>query len=139
MILPMAASCSSRRTVEYRAGFQVKVNTSDDQCIHKVELLIDGTVAQTLTAAPFDFTTDAALAKGSHTIQVKSYDALNQAAASATITIGGGGNGNGGGDGDGDTTDVTGGCSTGGSHGTTGTLALLVATVFALRRRRARR
>jgi uncharacterized protein (TIGR03382 family) len=138
---PAVSIASPADGSKVQAGFQVKVNTSDDQCIHKVELLIDGTVVQTLTAAPFEFTTDAALAKGSHTIQVKSYDALNGAAASATITVGGGGNGNGDGDGDGDgdTTDVTGGCSTGGSHGTTGTLALLVATAFALRRRRARR
>ena len=117
------------------AGFQVQVNTTDDQCIHKVELLIDGAVAQTLTAAPFTFTTDGGLASGMHTIQVKSYDALNQATASTTVSVGGGG----GGDPGSDVTDVTGGCSTGGGRGATGTLALMLATAFALRRRRARR
>jgi uncharacterized protein (TIGR03382 family) len=137
---PTVAIASPADGSKVQAGFQVKVNTSDDQCIHRVEILIDGVVAQTLTQAPYEFTTDAALAKGAHTIEVKSYDAINApSTARASITVGGGGNGDGTGDDVNDSTDVSGGCSTGGSHGTTGTLALLFATVFALRRRRARR
>ncbi len=121
------------------AGFEVQATAADDQCILKVELLIDGAVVETKTAAPFTFTTDPALTKGSHTIEVKTYDAFNQSTARSTVTVGGGGNGTGGGDGPDDGTDVTGGCSTGGGNGTAGTLALLLGTLFALRRRRARR
>ncbi|HWU86061.1 MAG TPA: M4 family metallopeptidase [Kofleriaceae bacterium] len=137
---PTVAIASPANGARVASGFQVQVNTTDDQCINKVELLIDGTVAQTLTAAPFNFTTDASLASGSHMIEVKSYDAFNQSTASAMITVGGGGNGNGNGNGgnnQGSENDVTGGCATGG--GATGTLALLLAAAFALRPRRARR
>ena len=131
----IAAPASGARVT---AGFQVQVNASDNVCLHKVELLVDGAVVQTLTAAPFNFTAPAALAAGPHTIQVKSYDAFNQATASSTVTISGtGGAADDGGDGDG--SDVTGGCTTGGGRGATGTLALMLATMFALRRRRARR
>jgi len=97
------------------AGFQVQVNTTDDQCINKVELLVDGAVAQTLTAAPFTFTTNAALANGMHSIQVKSYDAFNSAVANAKVTVGGStANGDGG---SGGSNDVSGGCNTGGGAG----------------------
>jgi uncharacterized protein (TIGR03382 family) len=127
---PTVAIASPADGEQVAAGFQVQASVTDDQCIHKVELLVDGAVTQTLTAAPFAFTTDAALAVGQHTIQVKAYDAFNQAVASSTITIDGG-------DGDGDG-DSTGGCATG-SNGAPGALALMLATAFALRRRRARR
>jgi vibriolysin len=129
---PTVAIAAPAEGERVTAGFAVQANVADDQCIDKVELLIDGVVTQTLTAAPFAFTTDAALATGAHTIEVKAYDAFNQAAASATITIPGD---NGDGDGDGDS---DGGCATGG-NGAPGALALMLATAFALRRRRARR
>jgi uncharacterized protein (TIGR03382 family) len=129
---PTVSIASPANGARVTPGFQIQVNAADDQCIHKVELLVDGAVTQTLTAAPFTFTADAALASGTHTIEVKSYDAFNQATASATVTIGGG-------TGPGGEDDVTGGCATGGGRGATGTLALMLATMFALRRRRARR
>jgi len=114
---PTVAITSPASGARVTAGFQVQVTTADDQCIQKVELLVDGTVAQTLTAAPFTFTTDAGLASGSHMIQVKTYDAFNQAVANSMVTVSGGGTGGGTGNGDGGgdvSNDVTGGCNTGG-------------------------
>jgi uncharacterized protein (TIGR03382 family) len=138
---PTVAITSPANGAKVTAGFDVQVNTSDNNCINKVELLIDGAVAQTVTTAPYNFTTDASLARGSHMIEVKSYDAFGSSSATATVQVGGGGTGtgggDGGGDGDGPETDVTGGCSTGG-NGAAGSLALMFAAVFALRRRRAR-
>jgi uncharacterized protein (TIGR03382 family) len=133
-------------------GFQVQVNATDDQCILKVELSIDGALVETKTEPPFTFMTDANLAPGMHTIQVTTYDASNTSTATATVTIGGGG----GGGGDVCTVDdqcpdgeicVSGhcqvesdppgcGCATDGRRGAAGSLALLLATAFALRRRR---
>jgi len=140
---PTTAITAPANNASLKAGFQVQVNASDDQCINKVELLIDGALVQTLTAAPFNFTTDPNLAKGSHTIQVKTYDAFNASTANSTVEVTGPGTGAGTGGGaaddggSGDGNDVTGGCSTGG-NGATGALALMLATMFVLRRRRTR-
>jgi len=130
--VPPTVSIKSPATgAKVAAGFSVEADASDDQCISKVELLVDGTVAQTLTAAPFTFTTPTALSTGSHTVQVKSYDAFNQAAASATVSVTGGGTGGNGGTGNNGTggtgnngtggtsgsNDITGGCNAGGGAG----------------------
>lgn len=138
---PTVAIMSPATGAKVAAGFQVNVTTADDQCIHKVELLVDGAVAQTLDAPPYTFTTNAALASGSHTVEVKSYDAFNSTSATATVTIsgngGGNGPGNGGGDGDGsddENSDVTGGCQAGGSGA--GLLLGLALVGLAARRRR---
>lgn len=131
------------------AGFPVEVNANDDQCILRVELSIDGTVVDTATAPPFTFSTDAGLAPGTHTVQVTTYDTSSQATDTVTITVAGTCT----------TDDQCGGdehcdgsvcqpgapdgggcCQTGSSgRGAVGTLALMLATAFALRRRRARR
>jgi uncharacterized protein (TIGR03382 family) len=130
-------------------GFQVEVNAADDTCILKVELSIDGALVDTKTAPPFTFMTDANLAPGMHTIQVTTYDASNTSTDTATVTIGGGGGG------DVCTVDdqcpdgeicVSGhcqvesdppgcGCATDSRRGAAGSLVLLLATAFALRRR----
>jgi MYXO-CTERM domain-containing protein len=131
---PTVAITSPASGAKVSAGFTVEVNTTDDKCINKVELLIDGVVAQTLTAPPYTFTTAATLANGAHTLEVRSYDALNQATASANVTVGGGGNGGGDGDGDADS-ELTGGCNVGGQAGG-GFLLLGLAALLRLRRRR---
>jgi uncharacterized protein (TIGR03382 family) len=139
---PTTAITAPANNARLTAGFQVQVTAADDQCINKVELLIDGALVQTLTAAPFNFTTDPNLAKGSHMIQVKTYDAFSASTATSTVDVTGPGTGGGTGGGaddggSGSDTDVTGGCSTGG-NGAAGALALMFATAFALRRRRTR-
>jgi hypothetical protein len=138
-------------------GFQIQVNATDDQCILKVEVSIDGTLIKTLTAPPFTVTTDAALAPGTHTIQVTTYDASRQSTDTATVTLRGGGGGDGGGVcttdeqcADGETCDAgtcrpasdggggggNGGCATDGRGGAAGSVGLALAMMLALRRRR---
>ncbi len=148
---------------EVAPGFAVQVNAADDQCILKVELSIDGSVVATASAPPFSFMTDVNLAPGDHTIQVTTFDASNMSTDTVKVTVGrtpgGGGGGGGGGDGEVCTTNdqcpegetcqsgrcqIEGeapgcGCATGGSRGAAGSLVLLLATAFALRRRRTRR
>jgi Thermolysin metallopeptidase, alpha-helical domain/Bacterial Ig domain len=131
---PTVAITSPAEGERVTAGFQVQVTSADDKCIQKVELLIDGAVVQTLTAAPYTFTSSATLAAGAHTIEVRSYDAFNQATATANVKVGGTGTGPGGGDGDGGDTDVTGGCNTTGGAG--GGLLLCLAFLLVGRRRR---
>jgi uncharacterized protein (TIGR03382 family) len=142
---PDHAITSPAEGAKVTAGFPVQVNATDNLCVDKVELLVDGVVKQTLTAAPYALTAPTDLTKGDHTIEVKTYDAFQSSSARVTVNVtgggtgGGGGNGDGGGDGDvNDGTDVQGGCSTGG-NGAAGSLAMMFAAVFALRRRRARR
>lgn len=134
-------------------GFQVQVNATDDRCILKVELSIDGNLVGTAIAPPFDFTTDVALAPGSHTIQVTTYDAGNQSTDTVTVTVGGGACTADDQCGGGETCesgtcqpagpDTDGnpgcGCASGDGRGAAGSLVLVFATAFALRRRRARR
>jgi Zn-dependent metalloprotease len=132
-------------------GFQVEVATADDQCINKVELVIDGVVAQTLTAAPFTFTTNSSLAAGDHAIEVRSYDAFNRVTASRNVKVGsdgggnngggnngggnnGGGNNGSGSDSDGGAESLSGGCSA--ASGSGSGLLLGLALVLGLRRRR---
>lgn len=139
---PAVAITSPATGAKVTPGFQVQVTSTDNSCISKVELVVDGTVAQTLTAAPYTFTTSASLAAGAHMIEVRSYDSVNQATATAMVTVGGGGNGTGKGDGTGnglgggdDSNDVTGGCNAGGAGGA-GTCGLLLAGLALARRRR---
>ncbi|MEZ4359042.1 MAG: M4 family metallopeptidase [Kofleriaceae bacterium] len=134
-VAPTAQITAPAADAKVDAGFAVEATVTDDTCVHKVELWIDGTLAQTLTAAPYSFTTDTNLAAGAHTVELRAYDAFNVTSSTANVTIGGKGNGGGGGgDGDGDNSTLTGGCSTGGTSG--GGLLLGLALVLGLRRRR---
>jgi Zn-dependent metalloprotease len=134
---PTVAITSPAVGASVASGFQVQVSSTDDKCIHKVELLIDGAVAQTLTAAPYIFTTSATLASGAHTIEVKAYDAFNQASATSNVKINGGGSGTGsGGQSGDDDSEVTGGCATGTGGATGSWLLLCLALVLRPRRRR---
>lgn len=136
---PTVAITAPASGAKVAPGFQVQVTTADDKCINKVELVIDGSVVQTLTAAPFTFTADAALSNGAHTIEVRSYDAFNKATATSNVTLsgssGGGGNGAGSGTDGGNAEEITGGCSVGGSGGAAG-LLLGLAMMLGARRRR---
>lgn len=131
---PAVAITSPANNAKVSAGFQVQVDTTDDQCINKVELLVDGAVVQTLTAAPYTFTAPS-LAAGSHDLVVKSYDTANQAVSGTVrVNLGGGGNGGGGGDGSG-SNDITGGCNTGGGSGSLALVMLGLGFVVVRRRR----
>jgi vibriolysin len=146
---PTVAITAPMDGAQVAPGFPVEATASDDQCILKVELSIDGALVQTLTEPPFTFMTDPSLAPGPHMIQVTTYDASTQATDTAMVTIGGGACTTDDQCGDGETCesgtcqptrDAPGcGCHTGSGRGAAGSLALLLATAFALRRRRTRR
>lgn len=130
---PTVAITSPANNASVAAGFQVQVDTADETCISKVELLVDGSVVETKFEGPYAFTMPTSIASGAHDIVVKSYDTATSA-TSTTVKVrlgGGGGNGDGTGDPNGD---LTGGCSTGGSG--SGLLLGLFGLAFAIRRRR---
>jgi Zn-dependent metalloprotease len=148
---PTTEIVSPATNAKVTSGFEVQVNASDDQCILKIEVAIDGAVVGTAAAAPATFPTDPNLAPGLHTITVTTYDTSNKTTAMATVTVAGPG------DGGVCTTDeqcsddevcVSGncrpdpggcGCATDGRRGALGSLAFAFAAAFALRRRRPRR
>ncbi len=132
-IPPTVAITSPANNAAVSAGAAIQVNTDDETCISKVELLVDGNVVETKFEAPYGFTLPSDLANGSHDLVVKSYD-TGSSATSTTVKVRlgpGGGNGDGTGDPNGD---LTGGCNTGGSGG--GLLLSLLGLGFAVSRRR---
>jgi Zn-dependent metalloprotease len=70
------------------AGFAVTVDATDDVGVDRVELSIDGVVAGSDESAPYELTTDPALALGPHTLTATAFDGVNQGTATITITIG---------------------------------------------------
>jgi len=67
-------------------GFAVHASVSDADGVGKAELRVDGTLAQTLTAAPFAFTAPTTLAGGAHHVEVEGYD-THGAHATAAIDV----------------------------------------------------
>jgi MYXO-CTERM domain-containing protein len=151
-IVPTVAITSPANGDEVPPGFQITVDASDDQGITSVELYIDGTLLDTLTAPPYVFGTNSTLSIGAHNIETRAYDAKNVATSQIDVTIaigapepqpgddddddddtGPGGNGAQPGSGG----DLTGGCSTGGAGSGLGLAFLGLGLVFAVRRRRA--
>ncbi|HSD88081.1 MAG TPA: Ig-like domain-containing protein [Kofleriaceae bacterium] len=128
-------------------GFAVQATATDNIAVTNATLSIDGVAAGMAPGAgPFMWTTDGALAEGSHAVTVEVTDGHNVQNQTIHITVmagappgGGGGSGSGsgggGGGGGGDVgNDLTGGCSAGHDLG----LGLLVGAPFAFRRRRRR-
>jgi hypothetical protein len=135
-------------------GFDVAATASDMVgSLVEVELYVDGALVDSLTSPPWTFATDAALADGLHTIEVRATDdgtATASASVAITVARGGGGGGGGGGgdgsgtgsdgDGDGDGTGdgtIVGGCAAAG--GTGGALVLVGLAFLVLRPRQRRR
>jgi bacillolysin len=87
MMPPTVSITSPADGATVDAGFMVTVQASDDQAVERVELSIDGAAAGTDTTAPYEFSTDAMLAAGSHTVTATAFDLVNQATASITVTI----------------------------------------------------
>ncbi|HUS31134.1 MAG TPA: matrixin family metalloprotease [Kofleriaceae bacterium] len=117
-----------------------------DTDLMKAELKIDGTLKDTLTAAPYTFHISA-LAVGAHTLEITATDGAGQKTTQTLhLTVaqngGGGGNGSGGGTGTGggdglDDSNVYGGCdATGGGGAAGGGLLALIAFASLVRRRR---
>ncbi len=149
---PTVAITSPSNGATVAPGFTVSADASDtDGTVARVELWIDGALADSRTSAPFTFATSGTLSLGQHGVQTIAYDNAGTASAPAEITVtvaqsgGGGGNGDGSGGGNGDGTgdgggdespaDLVGGCQAAG--GDTPSLGLLgLALVGLLRRRR---
>lgn len=68
-------------------GFQIEVATEDTDGIAKVEIVIDGALAATLTSPPFALATDPALAPGTHTIVARAEDTLGAIAETPAIEV----------------------------------------------------
>ncbi len=140
---PTVAITSPANGASVKPGFTISVNASDNTAIAKVELVIDGALVDTRTAAPFTFTAPSTLAMGGHAIAVNAYDTKNMTTSSVDVTVSptggdgsGSGNGSGGGNGSGsdDGGVIVGGCSAGGTPGLT--LAIGIVLGLWLRRRR---
>jgi subtilisin family serine protease len=66
----------------------VKVAASDDVGVTKVELLADGKIIGTSTQASPSFTWNTSkLAKGTHKLQARAYDAAGNGASSSVVTV----------------------------------------------------
>ncbi len=141
-VSPMAQVTAPANGSTVAPTFDVEASVVDTD-LTKAELLIDGTVYQTLTAAPFRFQVQN-LATGAHALEIRGTDSSGQTGTqmiNVTVTAsgGGGGGGSGGGSGGGTggddgTNEITGGCNAGGGSSLLFGLGLLAATL--VRRRR---
>lgn len=148
-VAPSVAITSPAAGAQVAPSFTVESTATDDQAVVAVELHIDGTLAQTLTAPPFRFQV-AGAATGAHTLKVKARDARNASEATVQVTVS---NGPGPqpdpdpdpdpqpdpdpGEPDPERPDtITGGCSAGGASSAGLVLALALGGLFIRRRRR---
>jgi len=83
---PKVSITSPSPGAQVSASTTVKATITDDTGVDRADLLVDGKVAGTTTAAPYEF--QAQLATGSHTLVVNAYDAAgNKGAATVTVTV----------------------------------------------------
>lgn len=142
-IAPTVRITSPSNGATVPAAFAVATDATDNTAITKVELYVDGVLADTVTAAPFTFDVSG-LAVGGHALVAKAYDAKNQAETTINVTVQNGApqpepddgtpqpdpdDGNPDTDGDGANDVITGGCQAGG--GGTGLGALGLAALIA--------
>lgn len=133
---PTVAITSPAEGATVTPGFAVDVTASDDVGVTRVELAVDGAMVASSTTAPYQFTTDAGLAAGAHTVKATAFDTSNQASASVTVTIDVSTqppNGN-----DPDGKDDTGCCSSSRRTGVSSALLAMMTAVLLGRRRRQR-
>src|SRR5439155_23694792 len=66
----------------------ISVSASDNVGITKVDLLVDGSVAGTMTSSPYALLWDTTRSpNGTHTLQTKAYDAAGNIGLSATVSV----------------------------------------------------
>ncbi len=71
-----------------RGTQSVAVSASDNVGVARVELLVDGTLNATLTAAPYTFSlSTTTLTNGAHALVAKAYDAAGNTGLSSTVSI----------------------------------------------------
>jgi len=139
--IPEIAITSPANGATVPPGFTVSTSASDDGTVSRVELLVDGTLVDTRTAAPFSFQTSTSLSQGGHQIQTVVYDNSAQyAQATISVTVDGAPDpdGSNGVTGDDDSpSELVGGCQTSGGN-RAGTLVLLGISLAGVMRRRRR-
>jgi hypothetical protein len=82
---PTVAITSTSRTGH---KLNAKVSATDNVAVAKVELYVDGSLAGTDTATPYNFTVNLnSLALGTHTLQAKAYDKAGNAGLSAQVSF----------------------------------------------------
>jgi hypothetical protein len=86
-IPPTVSILSPRDGARVPPGFLVEVAAADDQGVTRVELHIDGVLADTLTQPPWLFETDPDLASGIHTVSTTAHDGKNAATAQVDVHI----------------------------------------------------
>ena len=113
-------------------GFQIQFDATN---INRATLFVDGVEANSLTQAPFVFTTSATLSEGLHEFQIDATDGTTTKTQRIGVTIRKGAlpPGNGNNDGGNASGDLSGGCSTGGNGAG---LLFALGLVGLLRRRR---
>jgi uncharacterized protein (TIGR03382 family) len=136
---PVIGSVSPSTGSVVPPGFRVSVQASDETAVRKVELLIDGVIVGTKTAAPWTFTTAATIEEGEHELTINVLDDTASTTQSLSVTVekgatdpttppGGGNAANGDGE-------IQGGCAAGGGTGGAGALAMMLMVLVARRRR----
>jgi MYXO-CTERM domain-containing protein len=86
---PTVSVTSPAQNATVAASLKVVVNATDDRGVTKVELKIDGTVAASKNAKPYEF--PIVLQPGTHTLTAVAHDAAsNKAEAKVTVTVPGG-------------------------------------------------
>jgi MYXO-CTERM domain-containing protein len=87
--IPTVAITSPANGAQVRPGFRVDVDADDDGSVTKVELFLDGTLADTKTTAPFSFTTATSMSMGAHSVETVVTDNTGQTSSeqiNVTIT-----------------------------------------------------
>ena len=88
MTPPVVAIVTPTSGATVSGNVSVKVNTSDNVGVSRVELYVDGALKATSTTAPFTTTWNARKAPvGTHTLQCKAYDAAGNAGTSTSVAV----------------------------------------------------
>jgi hypothetical protein len=87
-IAPTTSITSPANGATLSGSVAVSASASDNIGVAKVELWLDGALAGTATAAPYNFTWNTtASANGSHTLQTKAWDATGNIGVSPTVSV----------------------------------------------------
>jgi hypothetical protein len=85
---PVVSITAPANNANVSGSVTVAVNATDDTAVSKVELYVDGALANTDTTSPYSFTLNtASLSVGVHALSAKAYDAANNVTTSSTVTI----------------------------------------------------
>jgi hypothetical protein len=85
---PTTAVTSPAAGATVSGTLNVTATASDNVGVTRVEILVDGGIAATLTSSPYTFSWNTtALSNGSHTLQSRAYDAAGNPGQSALVSV----------------------------------------------------